>query len=47
MRRQLRKMLLGAGLFVLLLTPEQCAIGYCFRHNFFPPICDLFVVLPE
>ena len=41
MRRHLRKLLLGAGLFIIL-SPLECAFFYCDRHDFQPPICDIF-----
>ena len=42
MRRHLRKVLFGVGLF-LILTPTECAFLYCLRHSFQPPICEIFV----
>jgi hypothetical protein len=40
-RRHLRKVLFGVGLF-LILSPAECAFLYCIRHSFEPPICEAF-----
>ena len=42
MRRHLRKLLLGGGLFIII-SPFECTFFYCERHSFNPPICDLLL----
>ena len=39
MRRHLRKLLFGAGLFIFI-SPSECTFFYCQRHSFEPPICN-------
>lgn len=44
MRRHVRKLLFGVGA-IIFLSPSECTFWYCDRHEFEPPICEMFFVV--